>query len=149
MRKEILARLHAAQERSLADLRALDASVLRRPEVFHVAVAGAPVVDWRDYDTCYTERYLGLPDDNRAGYDASSLLHYAADLARPLLLVHGTTDDNVLFLHSLKLADALFRAGKPFDLLPLQGFTHMVPDPLVRERLYTRILSTLGATLHP
>jgi dipeptidyl-peptidase-4 len=124
-------------------------AVLRRPDVFHVGIAGAPVVEWRDYDTCYTERYLGLPDENRAGYDDSSLLPLASELSRPLLLIHGTTDDNVYFLHSLKLADALFRAGRPFELLPLQGFTHMVPDPAVRERLYTRILATLGAALHP
>ena len=124
-------------------------AVHRRPDVFAVGVAGAPVVDWRDYDTCYTERYLGLPDDNRAGYDESSLVTYAPGLARPLLLIHGTTDDNVYFLHSLKLADALFRAGRDFELLPLQGFTHMVPDPLVRRRLYGRILGTLGRVLHP
>lgn len=124
-------------------------AVLRRPDVFQVAVAGAPVVDWRDYDTCYTERYLGLPEENRAGYDESSLLTYAGGLARPLLLIHGTTDDNVYFLHSLKLADALFRSGKRFELLPLSGLTHMVPDPLVRRRLYGRILGALGAALRP
>ena len=128
-------------------------AVLRRPDVFHVGVAGAPVVDWRDYDTCYTERYLGLPgagiDANGAGYDESSLLTYAKDLRRPLLLIHGTTDDNVYFLHSLRLADALFRAGRDFELLPLQGFTHMVPDALVRQRLYSRILGTLGRVLKP
>jgi dipeptidyl-peptidase-4 len=124
-------------------------AVLKRPDVFSVAVAGAPVVDWRDYDTCYTERYLGLPDENRAGYDESSLLGLAGELRRPLLLVHGTTDDNVYFLHTLKLADALMRAGRDFELLPLQGFTHMVPDPLVRRRLYGRILGTLGRALSP
>jgi dipeptidyl-peptidase-4 len=60
-------------------------------------------------------------------------------LARPLLLVHGTVDDNVYFLHSMKLADPLFRAGKEFEFLPLPGFTHSVPDPLVTKRLYGRI----------
>lgn len=124
-------------------------AVLRRPDVFHTAVAGAPVVDWHDYDTAYTERYLGLPDQNPDGYRQSSLLTYAKDLRRPLLLIHGTTDDNVYFLHALKLADALFRAGRPFDFLPLDGYTHLLPDATVRERLWTRILDTLGATLHP
>jgi dipeptidyl-peptidase 4 len=117
-------------------------AVMKRPEVFRVAVAGAPVVDWRDYDTHYTERYLGQPDGNRKGYDQSSLLTYAPLLSRPLLLIHGTTDDNVYFLHSLKLANALFRAGRPFEFLPLT-VTHQVPDPVVREQLWTRIVDFL------
>jgi dipeptidyl-peptidase-4 len=122
-------------------------AVLRRPDVFHVGVAGAPVVDWRDYDTCYTERYLGLPSTNKEAYDRSSLLSYARDLRRPLLLLHGTADDNVLFVHSLKLSNALFRAGKQHELLPLPGLTHMVPDPLITERMWTRIESFLAAAL--
>lgn len=113
--------------------------VLRRPEVFKVAVAGAPPTDWLDYDTHYTERYLGLPDTDADAYTEGSLLTYAADLQRPLLLIHGTSDDNVYFRHTLKLADALFRAGKDFDLLPLSSMTHMTPDPVVTERLYSRI----------
>ena len=96
-------------------------AVLRAPDVFKAAVAGAPVVDWLDYDTHYTERYLGLPDADAAAYQEASLLTYAADLKRPLLLVHGTADDNVYFRHTLKLTNALFRAGKDFDLLPLAG----------------------------
>jgi dipeptidyl-peptidase-4 len=114
-------------------------AVLKAPEVYKAAVAGAPVVDWLDYDTHYTERYLGLPDTDAAAYKEASLLTYAADLKRPLLLVHGTADDNVYFRHTLKLTNALFRAGKDFDLLPLAGMTHMTPDPVVMERLYERI----------
>ncbi|HXG10706.1 MAG TPA: alpha/beta fold hydrolase [Gemmataceae bacterium] len=114
-------------------------AVLKRPDVFKAAVAGAPVVDWEDYDTHYTERYLGLPDADREAYREASLLTYAAGLSRPLLLVHGTADDNVYFRHTLKLADALFRAGKEFELLPLSGLTHMVPDPVVTQRLWSRI----------
>jgi dipeptidyl-peptidase-4 len=113
-------------------------AVLRRPDVFRAAVAGAPVVDWLDYDTHYTERYLGLPDTDRAAYAEASLLTYAKDLKRPLLLIHGTADDNVYFRHTLKLADALFRAGREFELLPLSGLTHLVPDPVVTQRLYGR-----------
>ena len=113
--------------------------VLRRPDVFKAAVAGAPPTDWLDYDTHYTERYLGLPDTDADVYKEASLLTYAADLKRPLLLIHGTSDDNVYFRHSLKLADALFRAGKEFELLPLSSMTHMTPDPVVTERLYSRI----------
>ncbi len=117
-------------------------AVMRRPDVFQVAVAGAPVVDWHDYDTHYTERYLGLPSTNEKGYDQSSLLTYAAKLSRPLLIIHGTADDNVYFLHSLKLAHALFAAGRPFDFLPLSG-THMVADPETRARLWQRVADFL------
>jgi len=113
--------------------------VLRRPDVFKAGVAGAPVVDWQDYDTHYTERYLGLPEAHPEAYAKSSLLTYAGKLERPLLLIHGTADDNVYFFHTLKLSDALFRAGKPHDLLPLSGLTHMVPDPLVTERQWQRV----------
>jgi dipeptidyl-peptidase-4 len=114
-------------------------AVLRRPDVFKVGVAGAPVVDWLDYDTHYTERYLDLPDAAPGAYHDSSLLTHAPNLSRPLLVIHGTADDNVYFFHSLKLADALFRAGRPFELCPLAGVTHQVPDPAVRARLWARI----------
>ncbi|HEY1587764.1 MAG TPA: DPP IV N-terminal domain-containing protein, partial [Polyangia bacterium] len=122
-------------------------AVLKRGDVFHVAVAGAPVVDWRDYDTHYTEHYLGVLPENKAAYDASSLLSYVDRLQRPLMLVHGTSDDNVYFFHTLKLSEALFRAGKQFSLLPLAGFTHMVPDPVVTKQLQTRVLKFLTDVL--
>jgi len=118
-------------------------AVERRPDVFHVAVAGAPVVDWRDYDTAYTERYLGTPEGNRAGYDQSSLLPGAETLSRPLLVVHGTSDDNVYFLHALKLLDALFRSGRAVSILPLAGYTHRVADPTIVERLQNRVMGFL------
>ncbi|WP_218082527.1 S9 family peptidase [Anthocerotibacter panamensis] len=114
-------------------------AVLKEPDIFKAAVAGAPVTDWLDYDTHYTERFLGLPQEHPQAYAEGSLLTYAPNLQRPLLLVHGTSDDNVFFLHTLKLSEALFRAGKDHEVLPLNGFTHMVPDPLVRERLQERI----------
>ena len=85
----------------------------------------------------------------RRGYDAASVLTYADRLERPLLVVHGTDDDNVYFTHSLKLCDALFRAGKPFEFLPLPGFTHMVPDPNVRRRLEDRIATFFMNHLAP
>jgi dipeptidyl-peptidase-4 len=114
-------------------------AVLRRPDVFKVGVAGAPVVDWLDYDTHYTERYLDLPDAAPTAYQDASLLTHAGNLSRPLLVIHGTADDNVYFFHSLKLADALFRAGRRFELCPLAGVTHQVPDPAVRAQLWARI----------
>jgi dipeptidyl-peptidase-4 len=113
-------------------------AVLKQPDVFKAAIAGAPVADWEDYDTHYTERYLGLPKDNPEAYKDASLLTHAAKLERPLLLVHGTADDNVYFRHSLRLANALFREGKDFEMLPLSGLTHMVPDPVVMQRMYGR-----------
>lgn len=112
---------------------------LAHPETVKFAVAGAPVVDWRDYDTHYTERYLGLPDEAPQAYAVSSLLSYVADARRPLLVVHGTADDNVYFLHTLKLSDALFRAGKPHEVLPLSNFTHAVPEPNATLRLWERV----------
>ena len=114
-------------------------AAMRRPDVYHAGVAGAPVCDWRDYDTAYTERYLDLPQANEKGYDASSVLTYCDKLERPLLIIHGTADDNVYFLHSLKMTQKLFRTGRDFEFLPLAGFTHMVPEPVVTTRLYSRI----------
>lgn len=122
-------------------------AVMRHPEVYKVGVAGAPVADWLDYDTHYTERYLGLPEVNPAVYEKTSVLTYAPNLERPLLIIHGTADDNVYFAHALKMSDALFRAGKKHDFLPLAGFTHMVPDPLITVRLYTRITDHLSEHL--
>jgi len=100
----------------------------RRPDIFSAGVAGAPVSDWLDYDTHYTERYMGLPDQNAKGYESASALTWAKDLVRPLLILHGTADDNVYFVHSLKLCDALFQAGRSFEFVPLRGYTHMVAD---------------------
>jgi len=114
-------------------------AVLKRPDVYKAAVAGAPVTDWEDYDTHYTERYLGLLPESKQAYEDASLLPLAVKLERPLLLVHGTADDNVYFRHTLRLTDALFRAGKEFEVLPLPSLTHMVPDPVVTERLWSRI----------
>ena len=100
-------------------------AVLRRPDVFHAAIAGAPPTDWRLYDTCYTERYLGDPDTNPENYARSSLLADAPKLTRPLLLVHGLADDNVVVAHTLRLSAALLAAGRPHSVLPLSGVTHM------------------------
>ena len=115
-------------------------AVARRPDVFHAGIAGAPVTDWADYDTHYTERYMGLPQENVAGYRDASLLTHAAGLERPLLIIHGTTDDNVYFTHAVKLADTLLRAGREFEFVPLSGFTHMVADPSVTRALHQRML---------
>jgi dipeptidyl-peptidase 4 len=109
-------------------------ATIRRPDVFKAGVAGAPVVDFADYDTAYTERYLGTPDANPDAYKVSNVLTYAAKLSRPLLIMHGLTDDNVYFQNTVKLTQALIAAGKPYNLLLLPG-THQLPDPKLRARV--------------
>jgi dipeptidyl-peptidase-4 len=109
-------------------------ATIRRPDVFKAGVAGAPVVDFADYDTAYTERYLQTPQQDGDGYKASNVLTYASSLARPLLLMHGLTDDNVYFENTVKLTQALIAAGKPYQLLLLPG-THLLPDPAIRARV--------------
>ncbi|WP_410618986.1 prolyl oligopeptidase family serine peptidase [Amycolatopsis sp. cmx-8-4] len=103
-------------------------AVLRRPDVFHAAVAGAPVTDWSLYDTHYTERYLGKPQDEVASYAHNSLIESAGELSRALLIVHGLADDNVFVAHSLRLSSALLAKGRPHVFLPLAGATHMTPQ---------------------
>jgi len=122
-------------------------AVLKRPDVFHAAIAGAPVTDWRLYDTHYTERYLGHPDDDDAGYDTSSLIPLAADLTRPLLLIHGLADDNVVAAHTLRLSSALLAAGRPHEVLPLVGVSHMTPQEQVAENLLLHQLDFLRRSL--
>ncbi|MDX3750244.1 S9 family peptidase [Streptomyces sp. AK08-02] len=115
-------------------------AVLRRPDVFHAGIAGAPVTDWRLYDTHYTERYLGDPATAPEAYANSSLVTEAglsspAEPHRPLMVVHGTADDNVVFAHTLRLSSALLAAGRPHEVLPLSGVTHMTPQEQVAENL--------------
>ena len=115
-------------------------AVLHAPETYRASVAGAPVVDWHDYDTFYTERYLGVPPRDSAAYAKSSVLAKAASLSRPLLVIHGTADDNVYFVNSLKLADALNRANRSWTFLPLPGQTHIVSAPEQVRQVYGRAL---------
>ncbi|WP_435600647.1 prolyl oligopeptidase family serine peptidase [Streptomyces sp. C10-9-1] len=115
-------------------------AVLRRPDVFHAAVVGAPVTDLRLYDTHYTERYLGDPAAEPAVYAANSLvgdegLTAAGTPHRPMLIVHGLADDNVVVAHALRLSSALLSAGRPHEVLPLSGVTHMTPQEQIAENL--------------
>ncbi|MGV9271533.1 prolyl oligopeptidase family serine peptidase [Kitasatospora sp. NPDC003701] len=121
-------------------------AVLRRPDVFHAACAGAPPTDFRRYDTAYTERYLDLPQHNPEGYAADCLIDDAPSLTRPLLLIHGLADDNVHPSHTLLLSQALTRAGRPHGVLPLPGVTHMTPDG-VNEQVTTAELAFLRGAL--
>ena len=122
-------------------------AVLQRPDVFHAAIAGAPVTEWRLYDTHYTERYLGDPTVDAAPYARTSLLPLAHQLTRPLLLIHGLADDNVVAAHSLQLSSALLAAGKPHELLALVGVSHMTPQELVAENMLLHQLDFLRRSL--
>jgi dipeptidyl-peptidase 4 len=110
-------------------------AVLRHPDVFDAAIAGAPTSDERLYDTCYSERYLGHPDANADVYDRNSLIPLAASLSKPLMIIQGLADDNVYPAHALALSDALVAAGRPHQFLPLPGVTHMPHDEVVAENL--------------
>jgi dipeptidyl-peptidase-4 len=112
-------------------------AVLLRPDIFKAGIAGAPVTDWTLYDTAYTERYMKTPQANPEGYKSTSALTHAGKLERPLLIIHGITDDNVHFAHTLALVEALYVAGKRAEVITLSA-THMVPDPklnLAREQV--------------
>ncbi|HUW77621.1 MAG TPA: prolyl oligopeptidase family serine peptidase [Candidatus Nanopelagicaceae bacterium] len=109
-------------------------AVLRRPDIFAAGIAGAPVTDFRLYDTFYTERYLGTTGENPQ-YDANSLILQADRLDRPLMIVHGLADDNVVVAHSLQFSAALLAAGKPHEFLPLSGATHMATQEEIAENL--------------
>jgi dipeptidyl-peptidase-4 len=122
-------------------------AVLRRPDIFHAAIAGAPVTEWALYDTHYTERYLGNPTTDSIQYGQSSLLTNVAELQRRLLLIHGLSDDNVVAAHSLRLSSALLKAGHTHSLLPLSGVTHMTPQPSVAENLLRLQLTFLQDSL--
>lgn len=122
-------------------------AVLQRPDVFHAAIAGAPVTEWRLYDTHYTERYLGDPTVDATPYARCSLLPLAHQLSRPLLLVHGLADDNVVAAHTLQLSAALLAAGRPHEVLPLSGVSHMTPQEVVAENLLLHQLDFLRRAL--
>ncbi|GAA4139060.1 S9 family peptidase [Streptomyces sp. RK31] len=127
-------------------------AVLRRPDVFHAAVVGAPVTDLRLYDTHYQERYLGHPDEQPEVYRRNSLIDDAglvdaADQHRPMMIIHGLADDNVVVAHSLRLSSALLAAGRPHEVLPLSGVTHMTPQEEVAENLLRLQLGFLRRAL--
>ena len=122
--------------------------MLRRPDVFHAAIAGAPVTEWRLYDTHYTERYLGDPDERRRTSTTPARCSRSAPaLRRPLLLIHGLADDNVVAAHTLQLSAALLAAGRPHEVLPLVGVTHMTPQEVVAENLLLHQLDFLRRSL--
>ncbi|HYG73263.1 MAG TPA: alpha/beta fold hydrolase, partial [Actinomycetota bacterium] len=122
-------------------------AVLRRPDVFHAAIVGAPVTDQRLYDTHYTERYLGDPNAQPEVYERNSVLHEAASLERPILLIHGLADDNVYVAHSLKFSAALFEAGRFHELVLIPNATHMTRSNAVTQNILRVQLDFLTRTL--
>ncbi|WBO64055.1 S9 family peptidase [Streptomyces camelliae] len=127
-------------------------AVLRRPDVFHAAVVGAPVTDLRLYDTHYQERYLGDPGEQPEVYRRNSVVHDEglvdpAEPHRPMMIIHGLADDNVVVAHSLRLSSALLAAGRPHEVLPLSGVTHMTPQEAVAENLLRLQLDFLKRSL--
>jgi dipeptidyl-peptidase-4 len=105
------------------------------------------VTDWRLYDTHYTERYLGLPREHPEVYQQSSLLAGAGSLSRPLMIIHGLADDNVVVAHSLRLSSALLAAGRPHTVLPLTGVTHMASREEVAANLLLLQVEFLRSSL--
>lgn len=112
-------------------------SLLNAPDTFKAGIAGAPVTDWRNYDTIYTERYLGLPEDNSDGYKQSSAVTYADQLKGRLMIVHNVEDDNVVFGNTLQMTDALQKAGKQFEMQVYPQKSHGVSGPVRRQMLET------------
>jgi dipeptidyl-peptidase-4 len=119
-------------------------ALLNAPNLFRAGIAGAPVTDWRNYDTIYTERYMGLPQDNADGYRRSSVVAKAADLTAKLLIAHNFGDDNVHFQNTLQMADALERAGKQFELMVYPQKAHGVTGSVRKQMLegMTRFFET-------
>jgi len=108
-------------------------AMLNAPDVFRAGIAGAPVTDWRNYDTIYTERYMGLPKDNPDGYKNTALPAQAKSLKGKLLIAHNVEDDNVLFQNTVQMVDALERAGQPFDMQVYTQKTHGVTGAEARQ----------------
>jgi dipeptidyl-peptidase-4 len=108
-------------------------ALLKEPEVFHVGVAGAPVTDWRNYDTIYTERYMRRPQDNPEGYEKGSCLTYAKNLKGRLFIHHGAVDDNVHPGNTIQLVQALLKENKKFDMMVYPEMQHGIRFPRYGE----------------
>jgi len=122
-------------------------AMLAAPDRFKVGIAGAPVTDWRLYDTGYTERYMGTPDQNQAGYEASDLSRLAGNLRGKLLVLHALMDENVHFTHTASFVDALVAAGKRCDLFVFPGERHGYRNPAARRYAMHRVVDYLVENL--
>ncbi len=122
-------------------------AMLRAADYFAAGVSGAPVTDWALYDSHYTERYLGHPATNAAGYQASSVFPYVDGLKGKLLIYHGMADDNVLFTHSTKLFSLLQAKGKSFEMMTYPGSKHAMFGQPVQTHLHQTITEFFDRTL--
>ena len=114
-------------------------AMLNAPGVFKASFAGAPVTDWRQYDTIYTERYMGMPAENAQGYADSSPVNHAGALQGKLLIAHGTGDDNVHFANTVELEEKLIDADKYAEVALYPGRGHGINDPAARIQLFQRV----------
>lgn len=124
-------------------------AMLKAPGRFKAGVAGSPVTDFRTYDTGYTERYMGTPQDNAAGYDGTDLTKLAPKLEGDLFVIHALMDENVHFENTARLIDALVAAQKPFDLMVFPGERHGYRSPVAKEYAYRRVTAFLLEKLAP
>ncbi|MGI2171340.1 DPP IV N-terminal domain-containing protein [Shewanella sp. MF05960] len=122
-------------------------SQFKAPDYFKAAISGAPVTDWRLYDTHYTERYMGDPETNKQGYDASSILPYVKNYQSGLLMYHGMADDNVLFENSTRVYKTLQDEGKLFQMMDYPGSKHSMRGEKVRNHLYKSLAAFLDQQL--
>ncbi|MGA3053946.1 MAG: DPP IV N-terminal domain-containing protein [Candidatus Korobacteraceae bacterium] len=122
---------------------------LEHTDMFKGGVSVAPVTDWRNYDSIYTERYMGLPSENPAGYRKSSAVNFAANLHGKLLEVHGTSDDNVHVQNSIQMINALINSGKQFELMMYPGKTHGIAGYEARTHLFHLIEDYFEKILAP
>ena len=113
----------------------------RGADFFKAGISIAPVTHWKYYDTIYTERFLRTPKENPSGYDDNSPINHAEKLRGPLLLVHGTADDNVHFQNAVDMADALISAGKQFDFFAYPNRNHGIYGGNTRLHLYDMMLN--------
>jgi dipeptidyl-peptidase-4 len=118
----------------------MTAYALTHSDRFKAGISVAPVTDWHNYDSTYTERYMGLPKDNPEQYEKTSIVNSASKLKGRLLLVHGSSDDNVHMQNSIQFMDAMINAGLPFDFQLYPGKTHGIAGPLARTHLFNRML---------
>ena len=124
-------------------------ALLRHPDVFAAGFSGAPVTDWRNYDTIYTERYMRLPEENPEGYEASSAVKQAGNLRGRLLLVHGMVDDNVHPANAWQLASALQALDRPFEMMFFPDSAHGIGSPSMQRIRWSFLQEALGASPTP
>ena len=122
-------------------------AMMQTPDVYRMGMSVAPVTHWKFYDTIYTERYMGLPQNNEEGYDRGSPLTYAKDLRGKLLIVHGSGDDNVHFQNTEMMVNALVDANRPFSLMVYPNRNHSISGGTTRQHLYSLLTRYLEENL--